>query len=201
MAFRETPRFPDSIAMGAVGGPMFWTVVATTAARESRDGRLAYPRQAWDVSPGVKTVDEFAVLRAFFMVARGKHHGWRFKDWSDFAATHSDGRVLALTGTTFQLIKRYTSGSETQDRIIRKPVHGGTIEVKVSGVVTAHTLDTVTGIVTIASAPAAANVTWAGEFDVPMRFDTDKLDARPIARHPSGLVHSWDAVPILEIPT
>lgn len=201
MAFLETPRFPENIAYGAVGGPMFQTVIASTSARESRDGRWSYPRHAWDVSQGVKSQADFAVVRSFFMVARGRHHGWRFKDWADFSATHADGRVLALTATTFQLVKRYSAGAASQDRLIKKPVHGGTIEVKVSGVVTAHTLDTTTGIVTIASAPAAANVTWAGEFDVPMRFDTDKLDARIEARNRrAGLLHVWDAIPIIEIP-
>lgn len=201
MAFQETPSFPEPIGYGAVGGPMFRTeIAASSSGRESRNGPWAYPRHAWDVSQGIRSQADFAAVRAFFMVARGRHHGWRFKDWSDFAATHSDGLVLAITSTTFQLIKRYTSGSSTQDRLIQKPKHGAAIEVKVSGVTTAHTLDTATGIVTIGSAPAAANVTWSGEFDIPMRFDTDKLDGRIVARNPrDGLLHQWDAIPIIEI--
>lgn len=201
MAFLETPRFPDRIAYGAIGGPMFMTeIAASSSGRESRNGPWAYPRHGWDVSQGVKNAADFAAVRSFFMVARGRHHGWRFKDWADFSATHTDGFVLSLTSTTFQLIKRYTSGSATQDRLIQKPIHGGTIEVKVSGTTTAHTLDTATGIVTIASAPSAANVTWAGEFDIPMRFDTDKLDGRIVARNQSaGLLHQWDTIPVIEI--
>ena len=201
MAFLETPRFPERIAYGAVGGPMFRTDLSVTASgRESRNGMWSYPRHAWDVSQGINNPADFATLRAFFMIARGRQNGWRFKDWSDFSATHSDGKVTALTSTTFQLIKRYTSGSSTQDRLIKKPISTG-FGLKVSGVDTAHTLDTVTGIVTIASAPSAANVTWAGEFDVPMRFDTDKLDGRIVARNPSaGLLHQWDAIPIIEVP-
>lgn len=67
---------------------------------------------------------------------------------------------------------------------------------------TAHTLDTATGIVTIVSAPSAANVTWAGEFDVPMRFDTDKLDGRIVTRQADGggLLHEWDSIPVIEVP-
>lgn len=202
MAFLETPRFPDRIAYGAVGGPMFRTDIAVTSSgRESRNGAWAYPRHAWDVSQGINNPTDFATLRAFFMIARGRQNGWRFKDWTDYSATHTDGKVTALTATTFQLIKRYTSGSSTQDRQIKKPIATG-FGVKVSGVDTAHTLDTATGIVTIATAPSAANVTWAGEFDVPMRFDTDKLDGRVVARTPaSGLLHAWDAIPIIELPT
>lgn len=203
MAFLETPRFPERIAFGAVGGPMFRTEIAVSlSGRESRNGAWAYPRHAWDVSQGVKTADDFATLRAFFMIARGRQHAWRFKDWTDFSATHSDGRATGITSTTFQLVKRYTSGSSTQDRVVKKPKHSTAIEVKVSGVVTAHTLDTATGIVTIVSAPSAANVTWAGEFDVPMRFDTDKLDGRIVTRQADGggLLHEWDSIPVIEVP-
>lgn len=202
MAFLETPRFPDRIAYGAVGGPMFRTEVAVSGSGlETRDGKWAYPRHAWDVSQGINTPADFATLRAFFMIARGRQHAWRYKDWTDYAATHSDGYVVAITSTTFQLMKRYTSGSSTQARPIYKPLHGGSIVIKVSGTDTAHTLDTATGIVTIGSAPSAGNVTWAGEFDVPMRFDTDKLDGRIVSRNPStGLLHQWDAIPIIEVP-
>lgn len=201
MSFLETPRFPERIAYGAVGGPIFRTEIAVTGSgREQRNGAWAYPKHEWDVSQGINTAADFTTLRNFFMVARGRHNGWRFKDWADFAATHSEGVVTGITATTFQLVKRYTSGSATQDRVIKKPVIGS-VEIKVSGVTTAHTLDATTGIVTIGSAPSAATVTWSGEFDVPMRFNTDKLDGRIDARNKSqGLLHVWDAIPIVEDP-
>jgi uncharacterized protein (TIGR02217 family) len=67
-------------------------------------------------------------------------------------------------------------------------------------VVTAHSVDTATGVITIASAPAAANVTWSGEFDVPMRFDVDRLERRLVARTPSrGLLQEWASIPIVEV--
>jgi uncharacterized protein (TIGR02217 family) len=199
MSFFESPRFPDNIARGATGGPMFSTVVvATVSGKESRNSQWAYPLHSWDVSQGVNSQASFESLRAFFMSVRGRQHGFRFKDWTDYAATHTTGFVTGITSTTFQLVKRYTSGAQTQDRKIVKPLAG--IEVKVSGVVTAHTLDTVTGIVTIGSAPAAANVTWSGEFDVPMRFDSDTLQASVVGRNlQSGLLHRWDAIRIVEL--
>jgi uncharacterized protein (TIGR02217 family) len=200
MAFLESPRFPEAIANGAFGGPGFsTTVVATASGKESRDGAWAYPRHAWDVSQGINDAADFDTLLAFFMVARGRQNGWRFKDWADYAATHAQGVVTAITGTTFQAFKKYTAGSATQLRKIVKPV-AGTFEVKVSGVVTAHSVDTATGVITIASAPAAANVTWSGEFDVPMRFDVDRLERRLVARTPSrGLLQEWASIPIVEL--
>ena len=201
MAFYESPRFPERIANGAQGGAEFATsVVVTAGGLEARDGMWQYPRQRWDVSQGVNSVAAFAELRAFFLTMRGRLHGWRFKDLTDYAATHTEGVVTGLTSTTFQLFKRYASGAQSIDRKITKPVTG-TVEIKVLGVVTAATVNTVTGVVTIGSAPAAANVTWSGEFDVPMRFDTDHLRASVPARSPSGgLLHVWESIPIVEVP-
>jgi uncharacterized protein (TIGR02217 family) len=200
MAFLETPRFPERIGNGAQGGPGFSTSVAVLASgREARNGNWQYPLHAWDVSQGLNTQADFEALRAFFMVARGRLHGWRFKDLGDFACTVADGRATALTATTFQLVKRYTSGSDSVDRLIRKPV-AGTVAVLVSGSPATFTVDTTTGIVTIAAAPAAGNITWSGEFDVPMRFDTDKLEGRIVARNAKGLVHEWGSIPIIEVP-
>lgn len=200
MSFFESPRFPDNIARGAQGGPVFsTTVVATVSGKESRNSQWAYPLHAWDVSQGINTQAAFESLRAFFMTARGRQHGFRFKDWTDYSASHTQGVVVGLTSTTLQLYKRYTSGGQSQDRKIVKPVTG-TLEIKVSGSVTAHTVDTTTGIVTIGSAPAAANVTWSGEFDVPMRFDSDALQASVVGRNlQSGLLHRWDAIRVVEL--
>lgn len=200
MAFYESPRFPDAIAYGALGGPEFLTtIVASSSGRESANSVWAYPKHRWDVSQGINGQADFEVLRAFFMTMRGRFHRWRFKDWADYTATHTTGVVTGITATTFQLTKRYTSGAQTLDRIITKPVTG-TLEVKVSGVVTAHAVDTTTGVVTIGTAPAAGTVTWAGEFDVPMRFDTDRLQGRIESRNAqAGLLHLWDSIPIVEV--
>lgn len=200
MAFYESPRFPDRIAYGAMGGPEFMTtVVASGSGREARNAAWAYPKHRWDVSQGINSQADFETLRAFFMSMRGRFHGWRFKDWADYTATHANGVVTGITSTTFQLVKRYTSGAQSLDRIITKPVTG-TLEIKVSGVVTAHTVNTTTGVVTIGTAPAVGTVTWSGEFDVPMRFDTDRLQGRIESRNQTaGLLHMWDSIPIVEV--
>ena len=201
MAFYESPRFPENIAYGAAGGPGYRTdVVEVVSGREKRNGNWVYPRQEWDVSQGIHQQAEFAAVRAFFLATgQGRLNGWRFKDWGDFEVTHAEGVVTALTSTTFQMFKRYASGAQSVDRIIYKPV-AGTVEVKVSGVVDGTaTVNTVTGVITIASAPAPGTVTWSGQFDVPMRFDTDRLVGRVVARNPQGqLLHQWDAIPIIE---
>lgn len=206
MAFIESPRFPDKIAYGARGGPSFSTDIARLpGGREARNGNWAYPVHEWDVSQGINSQADLITLRAFFMAARGRLHSWRFKDWADFSASHTGaekGVVLGLTSTAFQLVKRYTSGSNTQDRIIRKPIASG-FQIKDGSttltLTTDYSLDATTGMVITTSARTAANLTWAGEFDVPMRFDTDKFDAAVIARNLSaGLLHAWESIPIVE---
>lgn len=204
MSFFESPRFPERIAMGALGGPQFSTSVAGVySGAEQRNGAWSYPLHRWDVSQGLRNQADFESVRAFFLAARGRLHGWRFKDWTDYAATHASGVVSGLTSTTFELAKRYSSGAQTLDRRIRKPIASG-FELKNSGVTLVsgvdYTLSTVTGVVTTAVPRVAANLTWAGEFDVPMRFDTDHLQARVEARNPAaGLLHRWEAIPVLEI--
>jgi uncharacterized protein (TIGR02217 family) len=203
MSFIETPRFPERISYGASGGPGWRTQIAESMASfEQRNGAWIYPRHRWEISQGLNAPDAWVALRAFFLIARGRLHGWRFKDWADYTAAHSGaeaGVVSGLTATTYQMHKRYTSGGTSIDRIIRKPVDG-TVEVKVSGVVDGSaSVDATTGIITIGSAPAASVVTWAGEFDTPMRFDIDDLRGVIVARNGSGLVIEWAGVPIVEI--
>jgi uncharacterized protein (TIGR02217 family) len=203
MAFYESPRFPERISYGAQGGPEWRTdVVVTAGGREQRNAAWTYPRHRWDVSQGIKSQADFETLRAHFMSVRGRLHGWRFKDWADFSAVHTSGFVTGLTSTTFQLVKRYTSGAQTLNRKIVKPIASG-FELKNSGstltLTTDYTLNTVTGIVTTTASRTAANLTWAGEFDVPMRYDTDRLEGRIIGRNASGLLHEWSGIPILEL--
>jgi uncharacterized protein (TIGR02217 family) len=205
MAFTETPRFPENVAFGAMGGPEFSTqVVLTTGGYESRISYWSYPLHKWDVSHGVKTQTEYETLRAFFMaVARGKQNGFRFKDWTDYQCDIASGVVAGLTSTTFQLYKRYTSGSATQDRKIIKPLAAGFV-LKDTGstltLTTDYTLNTATGVVTTTTTRTAANLTWSGEFDVPVRFDTDKLEGQAVDRSSAnGLLMNWSSIPIIEL--
>ena len=47
---------------------------------------------------------------------------------------------------------------------------------------------------------AADVLAWSGEFDVPMRFDVDKLAAQVADRNATdGLLHMWDGIKIVEI--
>lgn len=204
MAFFETPRFPASISFGAHGGPEFQTDIVRTNAREYGIGRRQFPLQRWDVSPGVRTQADYGEVLALFMVCRGRLHRFRFRDPVDNLESHGNasGVVVGLTSTTFQLYKRYAAGAQTLDRKISKPVAEG-LEVRVSGAglaTSSWSLDATTGILTIASAPAAATVTWSGSFDVPVRFDIDHLPAATVARQPGGVIVQSQGIALIEVP-
>lgn len=89
--FLETPRFPDDMAVWALGGVGFnTTVVGSTSGRETRNSIWTYGRGQWDLQNTFRTqagvVDPYSVqtLRNFFRVCKGQAYGFRFKDWTDY---------------------------------------------------------------------------------------------------------------------
>ena len=73
----------------------------------------------------------------------------------------------------------------------------GTVLVAVAGVATtAFSVDPTTGLVTLAAAPAAGQAITAGfEFDVPVRFDADRIDMTLESFEAARLT----AVPLIEV--
>jgi uncharacterized protein (TIGR02217 family) len=96
------------------------------------------------------------------------------------------------------LVKTYTSGGITETRTITKPV-SGTVVAYINSVPQAsgaYSIDITNGKITFVSAPAnAAIITADFEFDVPVRFDTDRLSATL----DSYGVNSWSDIPLVEI--
>lgn len=179
MAFVET-RFPVDIAYSSSGGPEFSTdIVEMHSGYEQRNSNWSQARARYNVAHGVKTQAQLDALIAFFRARKGRADGFRFKDWADYQA---QGQLLGMgngTATAFQLVKLYVSGGVTFTRTISKPV-AGTVAMYLNGVAqpSGWSVNAVTGIVTFAAAPVAgAQVTADFEFDVPVRFDTDRLSA------------------------
>jgi uncharacterized protein (TIGR02217 family) len=196
-AFHEV-QFPPAISYGASGGPGYLTtVVATASGHEHRNANWAAARGKWDVASGLKDRAHVAELIAFFRARRGRAHGFRFKDWTDYQG------VAQVLGTgngslkTFQLVKNYVSGGITESRTIAKPI-AGTVKIYRNGVLATSgvSTDTTTGLVTFTTAPANGVIVTADyEFDVPVRFDTDQMNVT-IETYDLG---TWAQVPIVEI--
>ncbi len=195
MSFHEV-QFPVDVSYGSGGGPQFSTsIVETDSGAEQRVARWNDPRYIFNAAYGVKTPTQLAAVRAFYIARKGPANGFRYKDWQDFHSNPTNGGHDAAAGTrdqligtgtgsatTFQLVKKYTSGPTTYTRRITKPV-SGTVRVWVNAVEltagTQFTVDTSTGVVTCTSAPALGHAVEASfQFDVPVRFADDDLLSR-----------------------
>lgn len=197
MAFVEE-QFPADISYGSAGGPEFSTdVVASVSGAEQRNSNWSQARARYNVAHGVKTQDQLAALIAFFRARRGRAVGFRFKDWLDYHMEDADFATGDGATRRFQLAKPYESGGVTHWRTINKPVIG-TVTITVDGLMagSSATVDYSTGMVEFTTPPANGAVLRAScEFDVPVRFDTDRLSARLEAYG----VHSWLDIPLVEV--
>lgn len=164
-------------AFGWQGGPSFNTRVVTTQSWvERRNGNNIECRHSYSLPlQNILDSDYLTLLKQVFMACRGQLHSFKVKDYSDH---ESDNEVFGEgDGSTkvFQLSKTSSFGPASYIRTITKPLAG--IVVRVNNVVTAVTLDTLTGLVTFAAAPAnGAVLRWTGEFRVPVRFNSDVLN-------------------------
>lgn len=128
-------RFPDDISYGSRGGPKFNTTVLTLASGfEKRNINWSQVRCEFDVSHGIKTIEQMDALLAFFYARQGMARGFRYKDWADYTAQNQTIAVGDGVTTVFQLRKNYPSGPNTYSRIISKPVVGTVFGVKITGV-------------------------------------------------------------------
>jgi uncharacterized protein (TIGR02217 family) len=197
MAFIET-RFPTDIAYGSVGGPQYSTdIVITQSGYEQRNANWSQARAQYNVAHGVKTQAQLDALIAFFRARKGRADGFRFKDWTDYQVTAQAIGTGNGTTTVFQLVRTYINGGITETRTIKKPV-SGTVNIYLNSVLqsSGYVLDTTTGLVTFITAPAnGVAITADFQFDVPVRFDTDRL-AATIDSYGS---RSWHDIPIVEI--
>lgn len=204
-------RFPDDISKGSAGGPERMTEVVTLGSgHEERNSVWADSRRRYDAGLGLRDIDDLHEVIEFFEARSGRHIGFRWKDWVDCKSTSpkravsSDDQLIATgdgTTTEFQLVKTYTSGPRTYTRDIVKPV-AGTVLVEVGGVELSEgpgfTVDTTTGVVTLASAPGNGVEVRAGyEFDVPVRFDADYISISVDAFNAGSV----PAVEVVEVKT
>jgi uncharacterized protein (TIGR02217 family) len=158
----------------------------------------------------VKSVDDLHAIIAFFEERRGRLYSFRWRDHADWKSCAPQGVPAALdqligTGTgarsTFQLLKIYGGTFSPYARTIFKPV-AGTVKIAVGGVPKTQgidfTVDAASGVVTFLPGAVPANgttVTAGFEFDVPVRFDTDKLEIN-LSGFASGAIPN---IPIVEV--
>ena len=205
MAFHEE-RCPADLSFGAVGGPERRTEIVTLAnGFEERNTAWAHSRRRYDVGLGLRSMADVELLIAFFEARRGRLHGFRWKDWADYSSAPGGGapdfgsQQIGIgdgTGRSFRLCKTYGLGESAYVRPIAKPV-AGSVRIGVDGTeIENFVVDHTTGDVALEVAPAAGAVITAGFlFDVPVRFDTDRIDVS-LATFNAGQVPD---VPVVEL--
>lgn len=191
MSFIEE-RFPICPSLGAQSAPAYNVSVARMMSGAERRNRFwQYPLHRYTVSVDPRAVDEVQTVLEWWHAMGGMECGFRWIDYADYKSCRVNQTPTALdqpltaTGSplSYQLVKEYTVGTRTQERIILKPVDGTIRVANGSGVEQASnlwSLDTTTGLLTTLPGFSGVPLTWGGEFDVPVRFDGTEL---PITIH------------------
>jgi uncharacterized protein (TIGR02217 family) len=189
-SFHEV-RFPLRLSLTVTGGPVRRTdIVNLSNGRENRNQRWQNSRRSYDAGSGIRSVADLYEVLAFFEARAGEMYGFRFRDPVDWKSC-APGAAIAATdqalgigdGTTaaFQLVKAYGDGEAKWLRTIAKPV-AGSVTVALDGVVAdgaTYGIDPATGLVVFSAGHLPGDgvaVTAGFEFDVPVRFATDRID-------------------------
>lgn len=203
-------RLPLRLSLGASGGPGRRTdIVALTNGGETRNARWADARRRYDVGTGLRGLEDLYELIEFFEARRGQLYGFRFRDPVDHVSaaygqppTAIDQSIGVGDGVTtlFALTKTYADTGGATTRRIEKPVDGSVL-VAINGVPVDpgnYSVDAAIGQVVIApgATPAPGALVTAGyEFDIPVRFDIDRIEIS-LAAFKAGSVPT---VPLTEI--
>ena len=199
--------FPLEISRQSVAGPEFSTDVTETGGGfERRNQNWEGGRLRFNVAPGVRMRSDHETLLAFFRCRAGKARGFRFRDWTDDrsgdlgAAPAATDQLLGIGDGArqfFQLRKAYVSGEVTQWRKITRPVED-TVKVALGGIeqMAGWSVDLDTGLVSFDDPPPVDVIVTAGfQFDVPARFEIDRLE--PVWLFPDA--YQAPEIPIIEI--
>lgn len=198
--------FPLSVAFGTTGGPERATeIVALGSAGEARNARWAASRRRYDAGSGVRSVADLQAVLRLFEEAHGQLYGFRFRDPLDHS-TAAPGMAVSATdcvqgtgdGALTRFPLRRTYGAQSW-RLIRHP-RLETLVVALDGVAVDQpamvAFDAAAGELVFATAPAGGAVVTAGfEFDVPVRFDTGRLEVS-LSHFEAG---SLPSIPLIEL--
>lgn len=202
--------FPTAVSFGATGGPERRNEIVTlTSGREKRNARFAQSRRRYDAGTGLRSLADLYDIVDFFEARGGSLHAFRFRDPFDMKSCRSDQTVSALdqplgsgdgSRRRFELVKRYGDGAGAYVRPIRKPVLASLV-VAVEGAASAPenwSFDDATGeiVFAVGAVPGMGQAVTAGfSFDVPARFDIDRLEVG-ISAFKAGKIPS---IPLIEV--
>lgn len=174
-------RLPIRLSLGMLGGPEWRTEVLTLASGlEIRNSAWSQSRRRWDIGGAITDLAKLQELVSFFEARRGRLYGFRFRDPMDHTsarpgeAIRFDDQEIGIgdgQAQSFQLRKG--------EREIFKPVVG-TIEIGLDGGRQSSRWqgNVETGEIKFETPPpAGAKISAGFEFDCPVRFENDQIQA------------------------
>lgn len=224
--FAEVRLESGLIIYNTRGGSAFSTnVVIMDSGFEQRSQNWQNSRGRWEFGLRQANGSDTRDLNGFFRLRRGKFQGFRLKDWGNYTVTHlplternvvTQGVINLIPGSTTvgQMYKKTTDRAGTSDvdlQRIAKPITSIAPAVYKDDILLTEVgdweVDLSTGLVTFTAPPGAAVLTWEGEFDMPVRFDTDEFLPTFVAGTPtfteppdlSEVYFELPSLPIVEI--
>ena len=194
-------RLPTQYSLGARGGPAFSTeTVKTVGGQVYTNRNWLLPIHMFDISQSIRTQADFEVVRGLFYNVYGQFSSFRFKHFDDYVCTSANSSLSLISGAIYQLNRIYALGTRTFVRPIYKPVASTVVITRNRGgafSTAAATVDYATGQATISGHVAGDLYTWAGQFDVPVAFTVDRMEAS-ITKSGAGLLVEWPNIVLEE---
>ena len=191
-------------------------ILENGAGEEQRIPRSTEYRFRGDFGSLLLNQQEVETLVNFYNARQGRYEGFRIQNPCDYEATaepkylddnertYTQGIVYPFPGTNkeFQLVKAYCSIDRCSYKTITKPVED-TVFAYEDGtkLVTGYSVDLASGRLVFDSAPAG-RITWAGEYDLPVRFDTEELPRVQEVYdtdNECGSFFTFDSLPVVEL--
>lgn len=188
------------------------TVVSNPARKETRFAQQSRGYWNFEISFKDKSKGQILAIQNTYSLVQGKVYGFRFLNYREYYTCLDDfvGGIGTLFqepittyagGTTMQLIHTRRPGTSTAEIVlIRKPFLNGSIFLFRDGSGSAwpntnYTIDLTTGIVTFNVDQTGHTFEWAGQWDTPVRFDTDDADIE----QSDFDVFAWESIKLREI--
>ncbi len=180
-------QLPTDIRPVMSGGARFATEIKMgRSGHEHRNRRWVEPLREYSMSFSARDLDDILTnILSFAYKTAGAWLSFRMKDWIDYNSSapntpfnESNQSLGTGDGATyyFRMSKHY---SPIYSRRIYKPTND--VKIAVNGTLLAQSewfVDSVNGVIVFKNAPVNnAILTWGGEFDTPVRFEEDILEA------------------------
>lgn len=178
-------RFPEDVSWGSSGGPRFKTqVFESFRGFEKRNVDWAQPIMSFDAQYGIKTDVQMLRVLEFFNARQGRAYGFRYKNWSNYRILNGPIATGDGYSTRLPMWKFYGFQGARMYKRLRKIVKGSVLNVGVGSVGgltegVDYNIDYETAEIALNYAPGYGIPVYAEvlEFDEPVRFETDSLQA------------------------